>query len=355
METSLTPRLRQMASDTEKEANQLDTEMREIDVLVRQTTSEIERLQQKQVESASRLRQVEANLEAYSGTDIRDAYAGSQDSQMRLFMMRGQLEQLQNKQRTLQRYRAQLEKLSLLASQVADESSFAPVPSNVMGSEDSIGNTQTIINIIEAQESERQHLSRQMHDGPAQSLTNLILQAEIVERMFDAEPAKARTELGNLKTSANATFQRIRDFIFDLRPMMLDDLGLLPTLKRYVQTFEDKTRLSVHLATQGERTMSPYIEVTLFRTVQELMNNAARHAHASRLQVSLDLQTNPIVVTVEDDGSGFDVESVLTGVRQRGSSGLANLEKRIEMLGGHIQFQSATGRGTKVRAELPAG
>jgi len=69
--------------------------------------------------------------------------------------------------------------------------------------------------------------------------------------------------------------------------------------------------------------------------------------------VTLDLESNPIVVTVEDDGSGFDVESVLSAVRQRGSSGLANLEKRIEMLGGHIQFQSAIGRGTKVRAELP--
>lgn len=343
-----------MASDTEKEASQLETEMREIEVLIRQTTSEIEHLQQKQAESASRLRQVEANLEAYSGADIRDAYAGSQDSQMRLFMMRSQLEQLQNKQRTLQRFRAQLERLSMLATQVAEESSFAPVPADVMGS-DSSGNTQTIINIIEAQESERQHLSRQMHDGPAQSLTNLILQAEIVERMFDVDPVKARNELGNLKTSANATFQRIRDFIFDLRPMMLDDLGLIPTLKRYVQTFEDKTRLSVHLGTQGERNLSPYIEVTLFRIVQELLNNVARHAHASRVQVSLDMQNNPVVVTVEDDGSGFDVESVLAGVRQRGVSGLANLEKRIEMLGGHLQFQSATGRGTKVRAELPAG
>ena len=353
MDNTVTPHLQQLAADTETESTQLETEMREIDILVRQTTSEIERLQQKQVESASRLRQVEANLEAYSGSDIRDAYAGSQDAQMRLFMMRNQLEQLQNKQRTLQRYRAQLDKLSMLSRQVAEESAFAPMPSGNASSE-STGNTQSIVNIIEAQESERQHLSRQMHDGPAQSLTNLILQAEIVERMFDSEPAKARAELGNLKSSANATFQRIRDFIFDLRPMMLDDLGLIPTLKRYVQTFEDKTRLTVSLTTQGDRTLSTYIEVTLFRTIQELLNNISLHAHASRVQVSLDLQNNPIVVMVEDDGSGFDVESVLNAVRQRGSSGLANLEKRIEMLGGHIQFQSATGRGTKVRAELPS-
>ncbi len=193
-----------------------------------------------------------------------------------------------------------------------------------------------------------------MHDGPAQSLTNLILQAEIVERLFDSDQSKARAELGNLKTAANTTFQRIRDFIFDLRPMMLDDLGLIPTLKRFVQTYESKNRLPTHLATLGENALSSYIEVAIFRSVQELLNNAARHAHASRVQVTLDLQNDPVIVTVEDDGSGFDVESVLTAARQRGSSGLANLEKRIQMLGGKIQFQSGTGRGTKVRVELPA-
>lgn len=353
MDNQVTPRLRQLTTETEKESSQLDTEMREIELLIRQTTVEIEKLQQKQQETTSRLRQVEANLEAYAAGDIRDAYAGAQDSQMRLFMMRNQLEQLQTKQRTSQRYRAQLDKLGLLATQVAEESSFVATPSTLETNEDS-SDKRSIINIIEAQESERQHLSRQMHDGPAQSLSNLILQAEIAERMFDHDPTKARAELGNLKTSASTTFQRIRDFIFDLRPMMLDDLGLVPTLKRYVQTYEAKSRLPVNLVMQGERTLSPYIEVTLFRTVQELLNNVSHHAHASRVQVSLDLQANPIVVTVEDDGGGFDVESVLSEVRQRGSSGLANLEKRIQMLGGRMQFQSATGRGTKVRMELPA-
>ena len=352
MDSQLPPRLRQFAAETEKEAAQLETETREIEILLRQTNGEIERLQGKQTDVTSRLRQVEANLEAFTASDIREAYTGAQDSQMRLFMMRNQLEQLQNKQRTLQRYKAQLEKLGMLASQVAEESSFTPVPTTVGLGQDR-SDTKAIINIIEAQESERQHLSRQMHDGPAQSLTNLILQAEIAERMFDNDPTKARTELGNLKTSASATFQRIRDFIFDLRPMMLDDLGLMPTLKRYVQTYEAKSRLPVSLVTQGERTLSQYLEVTLFRTVQELLNNVARHANASRVLVNLEMQNSPIVVTIEDDGSGFDVESVLTTARQRGGSGLANLEKRIQMLGGRIQFQSATGRGTKVRVELP--
>lgn len=348
----LTPQARELSSEVEKEREQLNPEMREIDILIRQTTAEIEKLQLRQSDAVVRLRQVESNFEAYQREEIKEAYESTQDVQMRLFMMRNQLEQFQNKQRTLERYSSQLEKLSALATQLAEGRS----PGGASLESDKRGvDSQTIVNIIEAQEIERQNLSRKMHDGPAQSLTNLILQAEIVERTFDTDPSKARAELANLKNSANATFQRIRDFIFDLRPMMLDDLGLVPTLKRYVQTFETKTHLPSLLTTQGERTLSPYIEVTLFRAIQELMNNTARHAHASRLQITLDVQNNPINVTVEDDGSGFDVDSVLAAARQRGSSGLANLEKRIAMLGGKIQFQSATGRGTKVRIVLPAG
>ncbi len=344
------PDPKELAEEADKERNQLEGEAREIDILLKQTAGEIDKLQQRQTDVAGRVRQLEANLDAYPREEIKNVYASAQDAQMRLFMMRSQLEQLQNKQRNLQRYRGQLDRVGAIARQLAEAASSVVISGDGSRSVDQ----QSIIQIIEAQELERQHLARQMHDGPAQSLTNLILQAEIVERLFDTDQTKARAELTNLKSAANSTFQRIRDFIFDLRPMMLDDLGLIPTLKRYVQTFESKTHLSTHLTTLGEYALSAYSEVAVFRSVQELLNNAARHAHASRVQVTLDLQNDPVIVTVEDDGSGFDVESVLTTARQRGSSGLANLEKRIQMLGGKIQFQSGTGRGTKVRVELPA-
>ncbi len=338
-----------LTEEIDKERAQLESEAREIDVLIRQTTGEIDKLQQRQNEITVRLRQLDANLEAYSREDIKSAYLSAQDVQLRAFMMRSQLEQLQNKQRMIQRYRAQLERVKMFAHQLVEASSAV----SLGRSETRETDQSSIIQIIQAQELERQHLSRQMHDGPAQSLTNLILQAEIVERLFDADPARARAELANLKSAANATFQRIRDFIFDLRPMMLDDLGLLPTLKRYVQTFETKHRIATHLTTQGETALPSHLEVAIFRTVQELLNNVARHAHAARVQVTLDLQNDPVVVVVEDDGSGFDVEAVLTTMRQRGSSGLVNLEKRLQMLRGKIRFQSSTGRGTKVWVELP--
>lgn len=340
-----------IASELLTDIEQLRIELREIEVLIRQTSNEIERQTQKQNEMSSRLRQVEANVDAYTREDVRQAYASERDAQLKLLLMRSQLEQFQGKHRQLDNYIQQLRRLQDLTARVAEGMSAEQ-------GESSPGHTvsdhEAVIQTIEAQESERQRLAQQMHDGPAQSLTNLILQAEIVDRLFDAEPARARTELGQLKTSANVTFQRVREFIFALRPMMLDDLGLVPTIRRYTQQFETINKLPVTLNLNGDRTLAPYIEVTVFRAVQELVNNVAKHAHASRAQVTLDLNAEPISIIVEDDGSGFDAAQVLARTRERGSSGLVTLEKRIEMLGGNINYQSATGRGTRVRVLVPS-
>jgi two-component system sensor histidine kinase DegS len=94
-----------------------------------------------------------------------------------------------------------------------------------------------------------------MHDGPAQSLTNFILQAEICQRLFDRNPERAAEELDNLKTAASVTFQKVRDFIFDLRPMMLDDLGVVPTVRRYVDSFKEKTDIGTDLEIMGTKTL----------------------------------------------------------------------------------------------------
>lgn len=346
-----TLQIQNTATELLSEVEQLRVELREIEVLIRQTTNEIERQAQKQIEASSRLRQVEANFDSYTREDVRQSYASERDAQLKLLLMRSQLEQFQSKHRQLDRYIQQLRKLHNLASRMVESAGDQEGESSPGHN---VTDHEAVIQTIEAQESERQRLAQQMHDGPAQSLTNLILQAEIVERLFDAEPARARTELGQLKTSANVTFQRVRDFIFALRPMMLDDLGLVPTVRRYTQQFETVNKLPVTLNLNGDRALAPYVEVTIFRAVQELMNNVAKHAHAARVQVTLDLNAEPVVVIVEDDGSGFDAAQVLARARERGSSGLINLEKRVEMLGGNINYQSATGRGTRVRVLVPA-
>jgi two-component system sensor histidine kinase DegS len=340
--------LKNLIQESQKEYRNTQNELKEIDILIRQSTAEVEKLAQRNTQIANRVRQMEMSIDSYPRTDIKEIYAAAHEAQMRLFMMRGQLEQLQNRQQGLEQQSQRILHTIDVANQIAPAGVGTGLAAAASTSQSNI------VRIIEAQENERQRLSRQIHDGPAQSLTNLILQAEICERLFDNDPVQARVELGNLKNAVNTTFQKIREFIMMLRPMMLDDLGLVPTLKHYVQDFEEKTRLSVNLTVQGRDTRLPaYSEVTVFRVVQELLTNVHKHAHATHVQVSLDFQNDVIVASVEDDGSGFDVSEVQSSTQQRKGLGLPTIQERTEMLGGKVQFESRIGRGTKIRIEIP--
>ena len=342
-------RLRSLAEETKTAYDQIERERQEIALQLKQGSSEVERLAQRNAQNASRVRQIEINLESYRREQIKEAYTAAQDSQMRLFTMRSQMERLRSKQEALQARAEQLRRFLQVAQDIEE-------PPSTPSSES------TTVRVIEAQENERRRLARQMHDGPAQSLTNLILQAEICERLFDLDPEQAHVELENLKQAANATFQNTRRFIFGLRPMMLDDLGLVPTLRRYIQDFREKSGLSIDLHIMGEeRRLAPHLEVTIFRVIQELLDNVDQHAQAAHVDVTLDLEGEAVAVTVEDDGSGFDVEEALTAAKEslgipvgRKSVGLITIQERTEMLGGEIEIDSSVGRGTKVRLEVPA-
>ncbi len=341
-------RIKAIVQGVQADYAQIQRELKEIDVLIRQSTAEVDKLVQRNTQIANRVRQMEMSLDTYPRSDIKEMYVAAHESQMRLFMMRSQVEQLQARQQSLERQAQHSLEFIEVAGQIA--------PTDVAAGAGPAAQTgqSSIVRVIEAQELERQRLARQMHDGPAQSLTNLILQAEVCERLFDLDPAQARMELGNLKTAVNSTFQKTREFIMTLRPMMLDDLGLVPTMKQYVQDFEEKSKLSVNFNVIGhECRLQPYSEVTIFRIIQELLTNVQKHAHATHVQASLDFQEAVVVASVEDDGSGFDVNELKSATPQRKGLGLSTMQERIEMLGGKLQIDSRIGRGTRVRIEVP--
>jgi two-component system sensor histidine kinase DegS len=334
----------QFLEECSQEHEQTQRELKEIDLLVQQTTTEVERLAQRNTQVTNRLRQIEAALDTVPREDIREAYVAVLDTQQRLFTMQGQLEKLQSNRRNVARY------LDLLHSalEFTDQTGYEP-----QASEEGEPAQPLVVRIIEAQERERQQLSRQMHDGPAQSLTNLILQAEICERLFDTHPERARAELASLTEAVAGTFQKVKSFILNLRPMMLDDLGVVPTLRRYVDSFSDNSGVRANLTVTGkERRLASHKEVTIFRLVQQLLNNAVDYSNANSVQVSLDLGDELARVSVEDNGSGFDLaESPASPEVER--LGLATTRERVEMLGGQIRFDSGLGRGTKISFELP--
>jgi two-component system sensor histidine kinase DegS len=317
-------------------------ELHEIEMLLEQSQLEVNRLTQRNATATGNLQRVHMQFDSLPRDEIRTAYEAALESQQRLFVMRGQVEKLQSDQARLLR----LIELQVAFLKFLDEEQ--PATPRKRSAKATVELLETMIS---AQEAERQRLSRQMHDGPAQALSNLILETEIAMRLFDVDKAKAYDELGNVKNSATATFQQVRDFIFELRPMMLDDLGLVPTLKKYCSAFKEQYRLDVRLVVNGtERRLESYLEVLIFRAIQELLANAYGHSQASQVKIQLDMLETDVRISVEDNGSGFNTDSL----DEEKGMGLKVIKERVEMLGGKFGVESQIGGGTRVNFQVPA-
>jgi two-component system sensor histidine kinase DegS len=334
IQTSLTAPL-----DLQTELAEAQRAQREISLMIEQSQNEVGKLAQRNASITAHLQQIQSKIEQLPAVEVKMAYDAALDAQQRLFVMRGQLEKLQSDKDHLEKYRGALERLG--------HANGSEVPGQSAKPKGSVAEIEMVVN---AQEAERQRLSRQMHDGPAQAMSNFILQTEIAMRLLDADPKKAKDELVSLKGSALATFEKLRNFIFELRPMMLDDLGLAPTLRKYVEAFKEQTTLDSSLTVTGtERRLEPYLEVMIFRGVQELLGNAARHSQAAGVKIQLDMGNDAIRVSVDDNGRGFDADSA----QGNSTLGLRLIRERVEMLGGSFSVDSALGKGARILFTVP--
>jgi len=326
--------------EVKSEYDQTQRSLKEITLMLEQSQAELNKLSQRNTAITVHLQQVQSQFETLPRADIRMAYDAALDAQHRLFVMRGQLEKLQSDQNHLQRLINLLDRTRQLLEGGKPEL-------------EAHTNTQsaTVEMLINTQETERKKLSRQMHDGPAQALSNFILQTEIALRLFDIDQARAREELNNLKISAMNTFQKVRNYIFDLRPMMLDDLGLLPTIRKYGESIKDQTGVEVTIVATGtERRLEPYLEVMIFRAMQELAGNAVRHGQSTNIKVQVNVEQAYVRVIVEDNGKGFSLETLETG----DGYGLKFIRERVELLGGTMDIDTTVGQGTRISFQIPA-
>lgn len=330
--------------ETQKDYEQTQRDLKEIDILIKQSAAEVERLAQRNAQAMSSIKQLESNFETWPRQDIKERYEDLNDVYQRLYTMRGQLEKLQSDQRNLERLADTQRRLLELAG-----GGTLSMPARRHG-----GSVEqpSVIRVIQTEEAVRQGLVRKMHDSVASAISNFILQADVCLRFFDADQSRARAELNALKNSAGTTFNNVTDFIFDLRPMMLDDLGVVPTLRRYAESFQEKNSIPVPITVTGvERRLESHIEVTIFRNVQELLTNALNHAQATQIQVSLDLAPDKVTAVVDDNGSGFNPDDAINGNTR--TIGLSTLRERTEMLGGELNIQSSLGQGTRVEFSIP--
>jgi two-component system, NarL family, sensor histidine kinase DegS len=206
--------------------------------------------------------------------------------------------------------------------------------------------------IAMGQEAERARLAREIHDGPAQALANTVLRLQFVEQMLRHRPAEVETEIARVRAALQESLKDVRRFIFNLRPASLTDAGLIPTLRYYTQDYTEQFGLEVELNVPDNLVLSANQELVVFRIIQEALQNIHKHAEATKVEVNVQQRLGgPLVVTISDDGRGFDPKLVRQG--RTGSSGLVSMRERASTVGGTLKVESRPGGGTTVTLVLP--
>jgi signal transduction histidine kinase len=204
--------------------------------------------------------------------------------------------------------------------------------------------------LLEVQETERRHIARELHDEVGQVLTGLKFLLE-TKTPLAAESIQAR--LDKALRLADELTMRLQELSLNLRPPVLDELGLLPTLAWHFKRYTDQTHIQVDFKYVGpERRLGPEIETAVYRIVQEALTNVARHAQVGEVTVQVWVEPNSVRLQIEDAGVGFDLEAALAA---RTSSGLSGMVERAALLGGQLTVVSAPGAGASLIAEFPLG
>lgn len=293
----------------------------------------------------------------YTEEQVRDAYETANDFQVKLSVNNTQEKQLRDKRDDLERRLKGLldtiERADQIVNQVNVVLNYLTSDLKHVGLalEQAKQKQDFGIRIISAQEEERKRLSREIHDGPAQMMANVLMRTDLIERTYREKGIEqAIAEIADLKKTVRNALSEVRRIIYDLRPMALDDLGIVPTLKKYLSTVtEYNPSVSIHFQSRStEKRIPSNYEVSIFRLVQESVTNAMKHGESKDIWVKLEWLKNAVNIVIKDDGNGFDTQAV-----KDNSFGIIGMRERIDLLHGKMSIQSEVNRGTTVLFKIP--
>lgn len=209
--------------------------------------------------------------------------------------------------------------------------------------------------ILRAQEIERKRMAGALHDGPVQDLANLVVQLELHERLYlSNHHPEAQNSFSSLKSIARGCMGEMRRIIYDLNPMTLDDLGLVPTVKNVLDNLTTQTGIETDFYLLGlETRLASQIEVTVFRIIQESLNNSRKHANPQRIEVTIEFMPQYINAEISDDGVGFNLKEIEEKLKSGGHYGLLSMQNRAQLLNGVVRIQTNPGQGTRVFVRIP--
>ena len=320
------------------ERQRIVAEIREIDLLIESTRDEVQRLKAREDQLKAKVELFRANPGNFPREEIFGATDEHAVAMGRRLTMEGQLAALEGMRKLLDRTSVLVQAAQ---RELAESSSSMPADAVPL-----VDEARLLQAVVDTQEEERKRIARQVHDGPAQAMANVVLQSEISERLFDVDPQKSRGELAALRQMVNKTLQELRAFIFELRPMILDDLGLVPTLRRYVQTLIDKHGVRIDFASAGrDRRLPSDDEVAIFRLIQDSLVERIDKAAAKELVLSMAWKEDTLDIRLQTDGKELPPDGELhSGIRR---------SERLELLRGESTHQTRADGTVVLNVKVP--
>lgn len=210
------------------------------------------------------------------------------------------------------------------------------------------------VKILETQELERQRIARDLHDSIIQNLTNLVHKTELCLKLFDIDVIRAKLEMASMIEAVRFIINNMREIIYNLRPMTIHDLGLVPTIELYVKNYMQQNHIQVQLLCQEEkRNLLPVINLSLYRIVQEACNNIAKYAQATVCKITLNYETSYVELIIEDNGKGIEDKAKERIEKENGGFGLSIMRERALLLSGSFKIESYKDKGTKIVVTVP--
>jgi len=346
-----------ISEEAQREHEQLRAELVEIKEKVTYYIEKGDELEYNVKKSRKQLLVVSKNFDVYSEKDVRNVYERTHQLQIELAMLRQEEKQLRERrdevERRLQSLDYTLERASNLANKISVIHTYLQDDFKQVNEilEDAKEKQKFGLKIIEAQEEERLRISREIHDGPAQMLANILLRSEIIDQAYRrGKIEQSLNEIKDIRKMVRSSLQEVRRIIYNLRPMALDDLGLIPTIKRYISTMQSyHEKAEIKFVSLGlKKRLTKNYEIALFRLMQEALQNAMRHSKATNIKVKLEIFETSVTLVIQDNGSGFDPEHI-----KDDSFGLIGMKERVEMIDGKMTIDTQLGKGTRIFVNIP--
>ena len=359
--------------NTRSEVDDARDRLAELRNRVAETIERVDGLTQEEQRAKQRLAEVSRNFAEHTEDEIRKTYEAVSIIQINLAIerekeqsMRVERDKLEIRLRYLYNVVARAEHMALSIGSVL--SYLSTQVSGVLWKIEAVQKDKFVgARIIKATEEERYRISREMHDGPAQDLANVLFTTTIAERLMDQDMAEAKNTLVEMREEIRKCLTSVRQIIFDMRPMALDDLGLPQAVEQLIQLFGERGKLHGTFSMEGEHyTLPKHVEIAIFRIVQEALNNVVHHAKTNKVRVRMHYTSQALTVLIADDGVGFDPSHLTeepeesddaldmeTQRRLRGRHfGVIGMEERAKIIGAAIQILSEPGKGTKVHLRV---